>query len=327
MSKLKLAIIGAGVMAKRHLGVLALMEDITVVGITSRTLSKAQVLATEYGISVCAPTIEEMIRQCHPDALLVLVSEDQTEQVVSAIMAYRLPLFIEKPPGLNLQQAEGLADLARRFNVMNMVGFNRRYYSVFHQGLDLIKKHGRLLGIAIQGHERIWLQHQATDKHFLDTILPNWIYANSTHTIDLIRFFAGEPQELKILSRSIKEPCGDQFVAAMSFANGTLGTYQAHWYSPGGWMVALYGEGITVEFKPLEKGIWIDQEFKSHDIVPQEMDVRFRSGLFAQMRAFINLAKNKEKAWPLSDLEDSLKTMRLAEKFKEQVQDAILLNE
>ena len=41
--------------------------------------------------------------------------------------------------------------------VKNMIGLNRRFYSVFDQGMKIIRKHGKLLGILIEGHERFWL--------------------------------------------------------------------------------------------------------------------------------------------------------------------------
>ena len=68
-----------------------------------------------------------------------------------------------------------------------MVGFNRRYYSVLHKGNNIIKKHGKLLGISIEGHERFWkIRDNVNTK-----IRKSWIYSNSTHTIDLLRFFGG----------------------------------------------------------------------------------------------------------------------------------------
>ena len=90
-----------------------------------------------------------------------------------------------------------------------MVGFNRRYYSIFHKGLDVIDKHGRLLGVSIEGHERFW---KIVNGGFPDTVKENWIYANSTHTIDLLRLLGGEIKSIHTLSKRLKEKNGDQFV-------------------------------------------------------------------------------------------------------------------
>jgi predicted dehydrogenase len=190
-----------------------------------------------------------------------------------------------------------------------MVGFNRRYYSIFHKGLEIINKHGQLLGVAVEGHERFW---KIINSSYPKAVIENWIYANSTHTIDLLRFFGGEINSISSLSKSLKEKNGDQFVASMEFESGTLGTYTSHWYSPGGWTATLFSEGATVKFNPLEKGVWIDTNFNKHEITLDEIDVNYKPGFFNQMQAFIQMVKTGKLKWPGQNLESAYKTMILS---------------
>ena len=117
------------------------------------------------------------------------------------------------------------------------------------------------------------------------------------------------------------ETRGDQFAAVMEMASGAIGQYSAHWHSPGGWKVVLYGEGVTVEFKPLEKGFWTDKDFKTHEIAADEADLKFKPGFLRQMEAFEQLARNGRKAWPMTDLEGSYQTMLLAQKISSGVKE------
>ena len=199
-----------------------------------------------------------------------------------------------------------------------MVGFNRRYYSIFRQGLDAIKQHGPLLGVSIEGHERMWLKR---DGKWSEDILKDWMIVNGVHTIDLLRYFGGEPEHIDFRTRRYREHRGDQFVVIMDFSSGALGQYSAFWYSPGGWSVTLFGDGVTVHFKPLEKGVWIDTQFVSHELLPDEIDTTHKPGFYRQMEAFRNLVVTGKKEWPLQDLEDSIKTMQIAEQIllKEQL--------
>ena len=146
-------------------------------------------------------------------------------------------------------------------------------------------------------------------------MIESWIYSNSTHTIDLLRFFGGEIKRINTLSKSLKEKNGDQFVASMKFDSGALGTYTAHWYSPSGWSVILYGEGVTVKFKPLEKGIWIDTDFSEHEIHPDEVDIKYKPGFYRQMESFVKMVRNGRLEPPGMNLEKALKTMELAKEF------------
>src|SRR3989338_3174071 len=156
MQKTPIGIIGAGVMARRHLEVMRSIEWMMPVGITSRKKTKAQHLATEFKCAVF-DDIEALIKYSHPEGLMVLVSEDQTVQVVESLMPYRLPLFIEKPAGLSPDENLRLVQLAKEYAVPTLVGFNRRFYSVFHKGIEVIRQHGPLMGITVEGHERMWL--------------------------------------------------------------------------------------------------------------------------------------------------------------------------
>ena len=311
LSEVRVGVIGAGYIATEHLKVLKAQKDVTLAGIFSRTRTRAEELAGTFGQLTVYDTLEKLIHEGGINALLVLVSADQIYSVVKDACCFGVPLFIEKPPGLSPEETRELADLAEDHSVINMVGFNRRYYSVFHKGLEIVKAHGALLGVAIEGHERFWKIADQVSPSVRD----NWIYANSTHTIDHLRFFGGEPTEVHSLTHSHIETGGDQFSATMRFDSGALGNYSSHWYSPGGWAVRLFGEGVTVEFKPLEKASWFDTEFQRHDILPDEVDLGFKPGFFAQMEAFVQLANSEPLQWPVQDLRQAAKTMYLTSRM------------
>jgi len=313
MKKIRLGLIGAGWVARQHLEVIKAIEWIEACGITSRTKTKAQALASEFSIADCADDLDDLVRKTKPDALMILVSEDQIFDVAFRAMQYKVPLFIEKPAGLSPEENLKLAECAERLSISNMVGFNRRYYSVFHKGIEIIKQKGSLLGVFVEGHERMWRVRE--NKKFSNHALDSWIYANSTHTIDLLRFFGGEAKSVKSIAHSLIEPKGDQLAAVMELENGAIGQYSAHWYSPGGWRVALYGDGVTAEFKPLEKGSWTGKDFKTYDIAPDEEDLKFKPGFYRQMEAFGGLVRDGVKRWPMPDLSDSYRTMLLAKEI------------
>ena len=312
LSELRIGVIGAGHIATEHLKVLKAQNDVKLSGIVSRTRARAEALACDFCQLIVYDTLEKLVHAGRVDALLVLVSADQIYSVVKDACCFRVPLFIEKPPGLSPKETKELADLAEEHGVVNMVGFNRRYYSVFHKGLKKIRDHGALLGVGIEGHERFWKIADRVSPPIRDL----WIYANSTHTIDLLRFFGGEPSEMHSLASSHIETGGDQFSATMRFESGALGNYSSHWYSPGGWAVRLFGEGVTVEFKPLESARWIDAEFKSYEIAPDEVDLMFKPGFVRQMEAFVQLVRGESLQWPAQNLREAAKTMDLTSRIQ-----------
>ena len=287
------------------------MDGVKAEGITSRTISKAKELATTFDIDEVYKDIDNLVKKCALDGLMILVSVNQIFDITKKMIPAQIPLFLEKPPGLMPGQTKTLVELAEKHGTKNMVGYNRRYYSIFHKGIELINQNGGLLGLAVEGHERFW---KIARGDIPDEVRENWVYANSTHTIDLLRFFGGEIKSISSLSKSLKEKNGDQFVVSMEFESGTLGTYTSHWYSPGGWTAVLFSEGVTVKFEPLEKGVWIDTNLREYEIHPDEVDVKYKPGFYRQMESFVEMVRNGPLEPPGMNLENVQKTMELAKK-------------
>ena len=307
MSSFKLGIIGAGYIARKHLEVIKKINGLQAVSITSRTYSKAAKIAKDFNIQNVFKNINTLIKKSNPDALLILVSSENIFKITKKIIPYKIPFFVEKPPGLNFLEIKKLNFLAKKYKVINMVGFNRRFYSNFMTGINIIKKHGQLLGITIEGHEKYWITKNLINKKNKDS----WIYSNSSHVIDLFRFFAGEIINSHSFVGRFMRKNGDQFSSIIKFNNGILGNFIANWYSPSGWSVCLHGEKIMVQFKPLEKGIWIDKKFVKHIIKNNEKDKKYKPGFYNQMLAFQKMLKTKKINWPVQDLNSSLKTFSL----------------
>ncbi|MBF0170720.1 MAG: Gfo/Idh/MocA family oxidoreductase [Nitrospinae bacterium] len=312
---LRLGLVGAGFIARQHLEVIAATPGVEAVGIASRTREKAVALAAEFGVPTVADDMAALVAETTPDALMILVSAGKMHEVTDAALDFRLPLFIEKPPGLSVEEAEALAGKAARLGVPHMVGFNRRFYSIFRKGIEIVASHGcgKLMTVAIEGHERIWKPKK--NPQFTSAELDGWIYANGTHTLDLLRFFGGEVATMSVAARRVHEANGDQFAALVEFESGALGQYTANWHSPGGWSVTLYGDGVTVKFQPLEKGTWTDTSFTTRDIEPDAEDIAVKPGFTGQMNAFVTLLREGRLDPPAQDLDGAAATMRLAQRL------------
>ena len=307
---LRVGLIGAGLIARQHLTAMARVPDLTPVGLCARTRERSEALAAEFGVPLVADSPGALVAQAKPDALMVLVSAQAVAPVALGCLDFGLPLFLEKPVGLCVAEAEEVAQAAAQKRVPNMVGFNRRHYSVFRQGIEKIRERGRLLAVLVEGNERMGAVRAAG--RFPEEVLRAWIFANATHTIDLLRHFGGEPQEVCAFASSLREPLGDQFAACLRFPGGVLGSYTANWHSPGGWAVTLKGEGVTVEFRPLETGKVTYADGTLGILEPDADDAAVKPGFAGQQRAFAALARSGVLAPPSQDLNGALATMRLA---------------
>ncbi len=135
-----LCIIGAGNIAKEHLKVINDISYFKIYGIYSRTSIKSNRLSKIYNIKNVYEKIEDALLDKDIDADLILVSASQTFQVLKKIIPSKKPFFVEKPAGKNFQESGNLVKLTNKYKNLNMVGYNRRFYSLFEKGLNLIKK-------------------------------------------------------------------------------------------------------------------------------------------------------------------------------------------
>jgi len=311
MSDIKLGIIGAGYIAEKHLDVISKIRGLKVVGITSRTIIKAKKLGRKFGIKNIYLDYVSLFNKNKLDGVLILVSAEEIYPVLNKIIPYRIPFFVEKPPGLNFFEIKKLCKKVKKYKLKNMVGYNRRYYSNFKKGLKLINDKGGLLGLIVEGHERFW---KITDK-ISNVNRENWLYSNSSHTIDLLRFFGGEIKDCSINKFSLIEKKGDQFSLSIKFKNNIVGTYIANWYSPGGWSVKLFGHGVTVKFDPLEQGFWYDKNMNIHKITPDKKDLIYKPGFYYQMVEFRNFLDSGTLNWPGQGLQNIMNTFFLIKKI------------
>lgn len=307
----RIAVIGAGKYARKHLEILALFGNVTLVGVSNRGGSDISSFKQEYGAEATFGNYQEMIEVTQPDAAVVVVSHFETAAVARYCLERGIPCLIEKPAGITSADTAMLAATARQANCLNMVGMNRRFISSFHVAMNTILSHGKLHAITLEAPEDIRLQRrQRADQQLVD----HFMVANTIHAIDLLRMYGGDLAAFTGYKNADEEPYGDSFTSIMRFENGALGTFISHWLSGmTGWSLTLYGDGVKVTHDAALKGevikgrkrtpLWIDP-----------IDLAYKPGLFAQDEAFIRaLTLHEPLPYPASTLDDAIKTMRLIE--------------
>jgi len=251
-----------------------------------------------------------MVKKNKLDCLAVLVSAENMFSTLKKVISFKIPFFFEKPAGLNFKEIQILAKLAKKNKVKNMVGLNRRFYSGFKQGIDFLNKKGGIKGILIEGHERFW----KIKKQTINTkVYKNWLFANSIHTIDLLRFFGGEIKTLKSFSNNSGD--NKNFTISVKFKNNIIGSYISNWDSPGGWSVSLFGKGYSVIYKPLESGILYDRKFNKKNLKISSYDKKYKSGFYMQLVHFQKLISSNKLVWPSQDLKGLLKSALIIKKI------------
>src|SRR5262245_24937326 len=125
----KVAIIGAGRMAREHARAFADVSGVTLAGIYSRTRARAEALAREFGILKVYDSVASLYEGTESHLVVVTVSELAMNTVARACFAFPWTTLLEKPPGYHLADAEEIAAAARVHHSRVFVALNRRFYS------------------------------------------------------------------------------------------------------------------------------------------------------------------------------------------------------
>ena len=107
MKKIYVSIVGAGKIAEDHIRAFGAVKGYKIVGIFSRTQSKAKKLQKKYNILRCYNSIEDLNKYSNSNLVIVAVSLESLSLVYKKILSYNnWSCLVEKPIGLNCYEAK-----------------------------------------------------------------------------------------------------------------------------------------------------------------------------------------------------------------------------
>lgn len=307
MTQIKVAVIGAGFMADAHIKAFTDISDVALVGIHSRTRSRAEALAQKHGISQVYDSIDALYAGTQADLVIIAVPELSANAVCKYAFKYPWQALIEKPAGFNLQDAEDIAAAADKAGCKAYVALNRRHYSSTRAvALELEAVEGkRLVQVFDQENPQV-----AREVGRPALVVENWMYANSIHIIDYLCVFCrGEVTSVEhVIKWDPKEP---RFVLTkVHYSSGDIGVYQAIWNGPGPWAVTVTTQAKRWEMRPLEQASSQLYTSRKSDSIPlHSWDTQFKAGLRLQAEETVKALRGDQNKLPT--LADGIETMKL----------------
>jgi predicted dehydrogenase len=308
---LRLAVVGAGAMAREHIKAFLDLPGNSVAGIWNRTRSKAELLASEFGIPVVADSIGELYGRTRADLAIVAVYETAINAIMKQVLVEPWAILMEKPVGLDLPDGEDIAAVAKSRagksgNVY--VGLNRRYLSSTQAALGDLRNDPHPRFIHVQDQQNLEAARQIGHA---DIVVRNWMYANSIHLVDYFCAFGrGDITEVTRVAPWQPENPG-VVLAKIAFAGGDIGFYEGIWNGPGPWACTVTTSRRRWEMRPLERASY--QNAGERTLIPVEAhpwDKDFKPGLRLQAQ---HVAEAVYGDAPAVTLDEGLRTMRLIE--------------
>lgn len=305
----RIAIVGAGYMAREHIRAFQDVPDVQIVGIHSRTRARAEEMAAQFNIPAICDSVSGLYDITQADLVVVTVPELAMNAVSRVCFEYPWTILLEKPAGYNLFDAEDIEAAARTKNSRVFVALNRRHYSSTQTVLSDLKELSGQRFIRVQDQED---QMSALQAGQPKTVVDNWMYANSIHVVDYFLMLGrGKVCAVEqIIPWTPDEP--RYVVAKVSFDSGDVGLYEGIWNGPAPWAVSVNTPEKRWEMRPLEQAAFqIAGQRKLEAVEAHSWDTQFKPGLRLQAEKAVAAARGEANELPT--LQDAMVSMRLVQ--------------
>jgi predicted dehydrogenase len=224
VTRLRIAIAGAGLIGRAHLARITASDDCTLAAIADPSAAAAE-LAAELKVPHFA-ALEAMLDTARPDGVILATPNAAHVPNALAAVARSVPALVEKPIADTVEDGETLVAAAETARVPILVGHHRRHNPMLAAARAAIAN-GELGRIATV---TALVQFLKPDPYFEVA----WrreagggpVLINLIHAIDDLRFLLGEIVALQaITSDELRGfPVEDSAVVNLRFASGALGT-------------------------------------------------------------------------------------------------------
>jgi predicted dehydrogenase len=235
-TKLKMAIVGAGIWGENHAKIYLAHPFCEVVAVCDRDGARAKALAEKFGIAQHYADYAEMCKKCGCDAVAIVTPDFAHADIAVTAAEHKKHILIEKPLATTRADVFAILDAVERNGVRAMVDLHNRWspaFNVAHQALQRGE-----LGEPINAYFRL------NDVKWVATDMLPWAAQSSilwflgSHSLDTLRwFFNDEVARVYSVSRAgVLKKLGvdtvDTYLSTLEFRRGGVAHMENGWITP-----------------------------------------------------------------------------------------------
>jgi predicted dehydrogenase len=208
VSKLKVAIVGAGFVAqKRHIpAFLRLKRYVSLTAVCDLNYELAREVAKKFGIPNAYSDLKEMLSKEQPDIVDVCTPPGAHAPVAIEAMEAGSHVLLEKPMASSLADCDKMIEAAKRNNVKLSVVHNQRFYPPVLKAEELVKSGvvGELTSIRILSltPRKEYLIHE---RHWIHKLPGGIIGETGPHVIYLSLVFVKNVRNVNVIARKLSK--------------------------------------------------------------------------------------------------------------------------
>lgn len=221
---LRIALIGAGIMGRQHYQHLQRVDEAVLCAVCDPGPK-----AAEFAAQCALPyfvDLQQMLEHIKPQAAIIANPNPLHVSTALACIAAGVPVLLEKPVGVNLEEVRELVAASQRSGVPVLVGHHRRHNPLIARAHELLTSGalGRLTTVTA-----LW-QLQKPESYF---DIPwrreagaGMLLTNLIHDLDLLRHLCGEVRQVQAFTSNAVRGFANEDSAAvlLQFDSGALGS-------------------------------------------------------------------------------------------------------
>ena len=228
--RLRVGLVGAGIIAGVHLANLDLMPDAELVGVADLDPGRAEAAARPRGARAYRDA-DALLDAEHPDALIVCLPPFARGDLLERAAAAGVHLYVEKPAALTLADARSAATAIEVAGIVAAVGFMWRSTNAALTLRDALA--GRPHALA----GRLLNGPPGAPWSFDAALSGGLLVEFGSHLLDAMRFVGGEVARVSGAGTALTpDPGGrrgpDTALLTLHHAGGAIGSAQVSWASP-----------------------------------------------------------------------------------------------
>jgi predicted dehydrogenase len=209
---IRIAHVGAGAWSRQVHGPalhrLAERSLVALEAICDLQLERAREFSGRFHYRLATNDIREMLETAQPDAIVCTVQPSATAALVRSLLPLRIPLFIEKPPGICLHEARELAAASEAADAFTFIAFNRRF----------IPSMVRLK----EWTTRNTVRFARAEMLRTNRLERNFAIETGIHAFDAIRFLMGQPEYIEVRPRAHDNATACDYSIRFGFSNSAM---------------------------------------------------------------------------------------------------------
>ncbi len=319
MSRLRVAVIGAGAWGRNHVRTVASLAEADLTAVCDLDPKRREAAERQYPGTLVTGKLEEALEVS--EAVVVATSAITHHDIAAAAIDRGLPVLVEKPFALSVADAEDLAARAATHGVPVLVGHLLLFHPVVERLREMVGA-GDLGTVYYLYSQRVNLGQVRPDESALWSFGP--------HDISVALYLLGEaPVRVAAHGHSYLQPgIEDVVFLTMEFASGVMAHVQMSWLDPhkerrltvvGSRRMAVFDDMQPREkLKIFDKGIGRPPEYRSYgeSLSVREGDIAIPlvpnvEPLSAELRHFVAVARGTEA--PRSGAKHGVEVVRVLE--------------